>query len=156
MADDTHQRITALFAKEALAREAKLLKDPQDWERMKDIRTRHDQTRDDERQDFDQTYQARLGKARQKLIDEAGGKRLEHPTPFGVDRFDKTRINAEADRQVRYDHARRMGGIDEAEMKEVQELLKRAAPENRPHQSFARANEAKQPAQSRPPQSRSR
>lgn len=154
MVDNTSERVTALFEKAAMTREARLLTDPHDWQKLNDIRKRHEHSRKTTSQDYRNNYNARVDVAKQKIIARAGAKTLDPPTPFGTDRFGKTAIDRQAHKQVQQDHNRKMGGIDKSEAKEMKELLSKAQDRAGPKQSFARA--AAPEPQKRSPPTRSR
>lgn len=154
--DETQQRVTALFTKEALSKEAEHLTKPRDWERLKDIRERHETARATERKNFDETYHTRFDEVRRKLIAEAGSKAKEHTGRFGTDQFSKERLSERADRLVRNEHAQRLLRIDQSENSEMEDLVERARARNRPVLVFDRATERGESSPSHPPKNRNR
>ena len=63
-----------------------------------------------------------LAKAKAQIIAKAGSKTHEHPTPFGIDRFNKSNIDAEAAQQIERAHQGRLLKIREDEAQGYSEL----------------------------------
>tara|TARA_R110002073_G_scaffold19509_4_gene71234 strand:+ start:22548 stop:23003 length:456 start_codon:yes stop_codon:yes gene_type:complete len=80
------------------------LRSQQDWDRYKLIDQDARKRTKDEVDGFERDRPARLAVARKALIDKAGSFTLEHPAPFGSDKFDKTAIERQAVTNVFNDH----------------------------------------------------
>lgn len=120
------------FRLSSLHKEAQSLTSEEDWQRYTEIGDRHEKLRSAERQDFKDQFDDRMSAARKKVIDEAGSKTLEHPTPFGTDRFNSRLIDRKALAQVNKDHHRTIAQIDKSEMQELETLMAQARDRDRP------------------------
>lgn len=114
-----------------------------DWQRFKSIRDTARQKETHETDAYRRDYGARVDKVRRELIRKAGAKTHDHPTPFGVDRFNKDRINRQAQQIVRHDHANRLHGIVNDEVSALETLRDDIADRGRvkdvARESFTRA-----------------
>lgn len=116
-----------------------------DWARFRRIsETARDQI-EIENKSYRRDYKARIDKARQEILRKAGSLTHDHPTPHGIDRFDKDAINREAQRIVRHDHERRLCTIREQEIGSYEELQRdirtRDQNKGRARVSFTRATD---------------
>jgi len=93
-----------------------------DWDRFTNIKDTAKQRTKDEVDGFEQDKPELLIKARKDLIDRAGSLRLEHPTPFGTDKFDKSAIARQAAVKITNDHQARLLGIKSEETDSFTEL----------------------------------
>ncbi|MEM7724622.1 MAG: hypothetical protein AAF376_19990 [Pseudomonadota bacterium] len=93
-----------------------------DWQQFKSIRDGARQKETQETDAYRQDYAARVDKVRRELLRKAGAKTHDHPTPFGVDRFNKDRINRQAQQIVRHDHANRVHRIVSDEVSALEGL----------------------------------
>ncbi|MEM7522450.1 MAG: hypothetical protein AAF360_01560 [Pseudomonadota bacterium] len=87
-----------------------------------EIAEQHEALRRAERDDLKEHFGQRMDDARRKIIAEEGSLTLEHPTPFGTDRFDKTRIDERALGRVERDHEMTLAMIDTSEAEALREL----------------------------------
>lgn len=80
------------------------LRTQDDWDSFNTIdKDARDRTKD-EVDGFERDRNARVAAASKKLIDEAGELNLEHPAPFGTDKFDRAVIERQAVTQVFNEH----------------------------------------------------
>ncbi|CUI01865.1 hypothetical protein [Leisingera aquaemixtae] len=116
MSFDTEYALQDIF-REAVKEHLVLnLKTDADWTRFRAISESARDQINTENESYRRDYEARVDKARQKILHKAGSLTHDHPTPHGIDRFDKDVINREAQRIVRHDHARRLYTIREDEI----------------------------------------
>tara|TARA_R110002074_G_scaffold399160_1_gene591930 strand:+ start:338 stop:793 length:456 start_codon:yes stop_codon:yes gene_type:complete len=93
------------------------LRTQDDWDSFNTIdKDARDRTKD-EVDGFERDRNARVAATSKKLIDEAGELNLEHPAPFGTDKFDRAAIERQAVTQVFNEHWSTLLGIksDEAD-----------------------------------------
>lgn len=111
--------------------------------RYRSIQTDAQARRDHETDAYRRDYGARVDKVRRELLRKAGAKTHDHPTPFGVDRFNKDRINRQAQQIVRHDHANRLHRIVNDEVSALESLrddiANRGRVKDSARESFARA-----------------
>ncbi|MCF6277212.1 MAG: hypothetical protein L3J16_00465 [Anaerolineales bacterium] len=86
-----------------------------DWDRFNNIKDTAKQRTKEEVDDFERDKPQRLVEARKDLIDKAGSLTLEHPTPFGTDKFEKSAIERQAASKITNDHQARLLGIKSEE-----------------------------------------
>ncbi|WP_386627518.1 hypothetical protein [Sulfitobacter geojensis] len=98
------------------------LRTPQDWDRFNKIKDMAKQHEREETEFFQREKPLLLAEARKELIDKAGSLTLEHPSPFGTDRFNKDTIERQAHMQVGNDHQARLLGIKARESDGYAEL----------------------------------
>jgi hypothetical protein len=98
------------------------LRTPQDWDRFNEIKDMAKQHEREETEYFQREKPLLLATARKELIDKAGSLTLEHPSPFGTDRFNKDAIERQANMQVENDHQARLLGIKARESDGYAEL----------------------------------
>jgi len=93
------------------------LRNDADWEVFNKIRDIANERERNLTERFKRDKDDLIARARQELIDQAGANTLEHPTPFGTDRFSKTEIERRATIQVENAHETQLQRIrsDEAE-----------------------------------------
>lgn len=131
------------------------MRKPADWERYRAIET---EFRERSRQEVDQFETNRaelLAAARKEIIDKAGSKTFEHPTPFGTDRFNKDEIERQAVTKIVNDHQRRLIGIRDQECAAYDELRDdihtREGVRNRARDAFSRATDRRRGGDRRMP-----
>ena len=121
------------------------LRNDADWARFKEIKQTAIEDRRKEEADFKRDKPQLLAEARKKLIDEAGSRTLEHPTPFGTDRFSKEANDRRAHEIVETEHQTRLLAITETETKGYEaleaEIHEREGLEQRPTRAFARSTD---------------
>lgn len=148
MSLENTEELRVQFRLSALHREAQSLTSDKDWQRYTEIGDRHEKLRSDERQSFKDQFDDRMAAARKKVIDEAGSKTLEHPTPFGTDRFNPRLVERKALAQVNKDHHRTIAQIDKSEMQELETLMAQARERDRPKEQVKERTRGKdRPAQ---------
>ena len=102
-----------------------------EWREFQTITASHAERRQAVEEIFASTYDERLATARQRLIEEAGSKRLELvPRTLGRDRFDHKAIDRQAHVEVRQAYRSSIEHIDREEARQIQALLTRAEQKN--------------------------
>ncbi len=101
----------------------------QDWKAFQKITERFDGKRRFEARDYKLEYKSRVEQATRKLIDKVGGKSKDFKHRFfGRDNFDKSAIQRQAHRQVRFEYELRLSGLQFQELEEKRALLERGNP----------------------------
>lgn len=114
--------VTELF-RDALADNiVRELRTQPDWEAYHAIKKTAQDHEDQEMAEFERDRPTLLSEAREEIMRDAGALNLEHPTPFGNDKFDKSRINTEAARRVDGAHHARLTKIREDEIAQYTDL----------------------------------
>lgn len=90
-----------------------------DWHRFRLITETAEKAEQQENADYEANYAARVDKERQDLIRKAGSKTYDHPTPAGTDRFNKNRIDRQAQQNVRHEHTNRLHAIVNQEVEHL-------------------------------------
>jgi hypothetical protein len=98
------------------------LRTPQDWDRFNEIKDTAKQHEREETEYYQREKPLLLAAARKEIIDKAGSLTLDHPSPFGTDRFNKDAIERQAHAQVENDHQARLLGIKARESDGYAEL----------------------------------
>ncbi len=127
MAFDIELELQKTFAAAVRENAEKHLVAPEHRLQALEIAEKHEALRQAERDDLKERFDERLDDARQKIIAEEGSLRLEHPTPFGTDRFDKTRIDERALGRVERDHEMTLAKIDTSEAEALHQLAETGA-----------------------------
>lgn len=115
MEPDLNLGVTTLFRDATKQNLMQSLKTPEDWENFNKI---HDDAREAEDREiaaFGLNKSDRIAEALKDVINEAGSKTFEHPTPYGTDKFGRSANEAEALRRVEQAHQNRLTKIREAE-----------------------------------------
>lgn len=128
------EELRVQFRLSTLHKEAQSLTSGEDWQNYTEIGERHDKIRTAEKQEFNDQFDDRMSAARRKVINEAGSKTHDHPTPFGTDRLNPRLVDHKAQASVNQDHQRAMALIDKSEMRELEKLMERARERDRPKQ----------------------
>lgn len=121
------EELRRTFHLAALRKEANANLTGRQWEVHRQIKQRSERARQQERKLYRARYMTRVEQRQRKLIDDAGRIRrdLQHPW-FPRDRFDKSATFAQAQRDVRADHKRRMARIDNYEERALSELVEKS------------------------------
>lgn len=115
MPSDIERSMAEMFRDAAMQSVTLELRTPQDWKRFNEIKDNAKQHAQEEDEYLQREKPLLLAAARKELIDKAGSLTLEHPSPFGTDRFNKDTIERQADLQVENDHQARLLGIKSRE-----------------------------------------
>lgn len=95
-----------------------------EWNSYRKITDKNDGLRRSEERAFEIEFKTRFEVARKRLINKASEKPKDFKHRwFGSDQFDKTAVNRQADRNVRFQHHQLMAGIDQKETREIGQLL---------------------------------
>lgn len=123
------------------------LRSQDDWDRFNAIREHARTQKEAEEQNFERDRPKLLAKAREELIHRAGALTHEHPTPVGTDRFDKDRINTQAEKLVDQAHQARLQAIQTEEVQGFvllkDDILAREGSRGRARESFNRVNDSR-------------
>lgn len=131
--------VRLVFDLASLKREAAHKLTAEDWRELRTINETHEERRRAVEQIFEQTYDERLATARQRLIEEAGSKRLDHvPRLVGRDRFDGRAIDRQARIEVRQAYRSSIDHIDREEARQIEGLLARTEPKSKAREAFMR------------------
>lgn len=132
MSDDIHEQLTFSVRLSELRREARIVSTGSEAEALDDIRRAYAAMREEEKQRFRSEFTTRTEAETKRLIDEAGSMTWEHtPGWSGRDRFDKTQIARQADRNVRQHHEHTLRRIDRGETEALETLIGRATEDRR-------------------------
>lgn len=141
------------FRLASLHKEAQSLKSPEDWRGYVQIAEKHQKAREAAKHNFQDGFDERMSKARQKAIRDAGANNYDHPAPIGIDKFNPNLINRRAESTVRRDHQRAIARIDKSEMQDLEKHMEQARTRDRPTQAFERARDQRpEPEHHRQPQ----
>ncbi len=118
----------------------------QEWKDHRKITKKFDDLRRFEQRTYEIEYKSRFEVARRRLIKKAGSKTKDFKHRwFGQDRFDKSAINSQAERNVRNSHRQMMAGIDKQEAHEMTQQLetgkKHVESRDKPKRDFAKATD---------------
>ena len=102
------------------------LKRPDDWAELRGIEEKYQARLDDLDRRYVEEYDQRVAKEVKRLIDEAGSKEFDHPSPGGVDGFNKNTITKTARLNVKHAHLAERASIEEQTDREIFDLLDRA------------------------------
>lgn len=80
------------------------LRKPEDWEQYNKLRDMAAERERNAAERFERDKPKLLAEARKEIIERAGAKTFEHPTPFSTDRFSKSEIDRQARHKVEMDH----------------------------------------------------
>jgi hypothetical protein len=140
---DIELELEKTFAEALKQHAASKLRTGEDWAKYREIEEDHERLRNEERRDFTENFDTRIETARQKAIAEAGTPKLEHPTPFGTDHFDKNTIEQRALQIVEHDHEQSLADIDVAEAEAQYQLTEAVRERDKPElgRDFKRAAE---------------
>lgn len=107
--------VTTLFRDATKQNLMQSLKTDSDWEAHNKIEADAREAERREKEDFSRDKPDLVAKELEKLINQAGSKTFEHPTPYGTDKFNRTTNEAEALRRVEQAHENRLSKIREEE-----------------------------------------
>ena len=159
MTSDIELGVAAMF-RDAVRQNVVLeLRTEADWKRHTAIETEARQRTREEIDRFESDRPVLLAAARKEIIDKAGAKTFEHPTPFGIDRFSKDEIERQAVDKIFNDHQSRLAQIKAEETTAYEELRDdihaREGVRDRARVDFSRATDRRRGAErERPNQSR--
>ena len=80
------------------------LRKPEDWAQFNKLRDMAAERERNAVERFERDKPQLIAEARKEIIERAGAKTFEHPTPFGTDRFSKSEIDRQARHKVEMDH----------------------------------------------------
>lgn len=148
--DDTDPVHTVFYeaTKQALT---KHLRTGEDFHRFATIAQEAEARVATEQADFREHYPARLAKAREVILREKTGRRLDKPRPRDAPHIsDQAVLDTHADARVRYDHQRRIAAIKSDELHQLallrQDIFARDAPDPVHGRSFSRTPDRSGPS----------
>lgn len=111
----------------SVRREAEALRTKEDWEALKEIRSRYKNETEHKVQEYEETYEAKTNAEVKKLMDKAGSDNLDFTHPdVANDAFKKERLIRQAHKQVQYEHEKEMGQLADNEIEEIEALIEKA------------------------------
>lgn len=125
MSGNTEIAMQELYRDSLKEKTVRILSKDSDWTVFRAIQENAAKHLKEERESYRSDYAGRVDNVRRELIKKAGSKTFEHPTPFGVDKFNPDRINREAQRIVRNRHAQKMATILNVETSGYEALCER-------------------------------
>lgn len=115
-----------MFHEAVMLHEAQKLRRPEDWQKADELITLGKAERKQMQEAYELEYDTRHEMKRQQIIDDAGRKKFDHPTPFGRDKFDSDAINRQAHREVQHDHQNDLQASRDNEKQEMENLQETA------------------------------
>lgn len=115
-----------MFHEAVMLHEAQKLRRPEDWQKADELITQGKAERKQMQEAYELEYDTRHEMKRKAIIDDAGRKKLDHPTPFGHDRFDSDAIDRQAHREVQHDHQNDLQASRDNEKQEMENLQETA------------------------------
>ena len=106
--------------------EAQKLRRPEDWQKADELIKLGKAEREQMQEKYELEYDTRHEMKRQQIIDDAGRKKFDHPTPFGRDKFDSDAIDRQAHREVQHDHQNDLQASRDNEKQEMENLQETA------------------------------
>ena len=123
---DIERGLHQVFHKASMHHALGNLRRPEDFAQANEIITTGEKEREALQKAYERDFETRVDKARQRLIDEAGSKTHDHPTPFGVDRFSDANITKRARNEVIRTHQGDLLRLEEAQQSEMDALIANA------------------------------
>ncbi|PHR55171.1 MAG: hypothetical protein COA47_14335 [Robiginitomaculum sp.] len=118
------QEIKSIFERATKRKQAQSLRTPADFQKSREIIDRHDKAIATATRDYRAEYATRVELATKRLIDKAGHKTKNFTRRFvGADRFDKSAIQRQAHREVRFKHNQAISRIERSETRELTKLI---------------------------------
>ncbi len=128
MTTDNLKKINSVLELGQLRRAGSEMLKGQEKKVFQGIQESHDKLRTDAEQLYRHEYKTRVNIATRKLQNEAGAKKLDlKPSFFGIDRFNKSDLNRQAQINVRLDPQQTMDRLDAQEMKKSQSFLSKCS-----------------------------
>lgn len=151
MSLSTTDHVYSIFyeaTKQALTRH---LRTGEDFQRFAAIAHEAESRIATEQADFREHYHTRLAEAREVILREKTGQRLDKPRPRDLPHIsDQAVLDTHADARVRHDHQRRIAAIKSDELHELallrQEIFARDAPDPVLGRSFSRSPDRSGPS----------
>lgn len=130
-----------LATRQSLARS---LRTSEDWDRYKTIVQDTENRLEAEQAAYARDYPARIAEAKEILLREAHGIRLDRPLPPGVERrSDAETLQRHADARVRQDHDLRVSAIKSDELDQYRDLTAEIRTRDAPSQTRTAFNRAR-------------
>lgn len=125
------QELKATFHLATLRHEAKQLLTGRQWEKRAEIETRCTEATTQEKNLFNERYEARIALEVKRLQNQAGSKKFElKPNWATDDQFSGDALLGQADKNVRNAHQSRLDRIDQFESHALETLMHEAAQKN--------------------------
>lgn len=115
-----------MFHEAVMQDEAQQLRTSEDWQKADELITRGKAERKKMQETYELEYDTRHEMKRKQIIDDAGRKKFDHPTPFGRDKFDSEAIDRQAHREVQHDHLNDLQISRDNEKQEMENLQETA------------------------------
>lgn len=112
----------------------------EDWDRFKDIQRETDARLMTEQATYARDYTARIADAKEIILREENGVRLDEPLPSWAERHsDADALQRKADARVSRDHQQRCAAIKSDELNKFQDLKSEIRMRDTPTRSFNRS-----------------
>ncbi|WP_299825293.1 hypothetical protein [uncultured Roseobacter sp.] len=113
----TSENVQGIFARAVQDHLQKSLRTGNDWDRFKVIRRETDARLMAEQTAYKRDFTQRMAEAKQIILREESGVRLDQPLPPWADKHsDADALDRKAGERVRHDHDRRIGAIKKDEL----------------------------------------
>lgn len=114
---------------------ARSLRTPEDWDRFNAIVHETTKRLEAEQATYARDYQARIADAKEIILREERGVRLDQPLPPGAEAMsDPDALQRKADDRVRQDHSQRMSAIKSDELAQYRDLTSEIRARDAPSQ----------------------
>lgn len=128
MTTDNLKKINSILELKQLRRVGSEMLKGQEKKIFQGIQKKIDRQRLDAERLYRHEYITRVQIAHRDLINKAGSKTLElKPRTFGIDRFNKSDLNRQAQLNVRFDHQQTMDRLDGQESRESKSFLSKCS-----------------------------
>ncbi|MGC3939940.1 hypothetical protein ACOTTU_19210 [Roseobacter sp. EG26] len=149
----TADAVRDLFVEATRQSLARSLRTGEDWDQYKNIIRETSQRLEAEQAAHARDYPARIAEAKEIILREEHGIRLDHPLPKGVDtRSSADALQSKAETRVRQDYDQRVAAIKSDELDQYRSLTNtirmRDAPDQSPSRSIGQSFNRTGPSQS--------
>ena len=155
MTEDLTNALQMTFDEAVMRHEARSLKEGQHWEQAREIMERGEGERAALEDIYLREYDSRVETVRKRLVDDAGKPDLNHPAPYGRDKFDSETLTRQAHREVRSNHDADLQQSLDAQRTELDGLQEKARQTDRPQgkarDDFTQASDRRQGPDRRAP-----
>lgn len=133
---------------------ARSLKTGEDWDSFNDIVKETSARIEAEQAAHAQDYQARLAEAKEIILREENGLRLDQPLPPGVEEHSNAdQLQTKAEARVHQDYRRRIAAINADELDQYRDLTNQIRMRDRPRQPSPSRNRTPEQTRSGPSRS---
>lgn len=141
----TTDAVRGVFQRAVQEHLQKVLRTSDDWDRFNAIRRETDDRLTAEDTAFALDFSQRMAEAKEIILREENGVRLDQPLPPWAERHsDADGLDRKAGERVRLDHQRRCAAITKDEMHAFRDLTAEIRARDAPTQAFTRAQDRSQ------------